>query len=231
MSVLKQNEGSPALGTSKNLPKKASEECKWSCHVGRCLLAGPSSFTNLGRCLLEAKLTVANPGILQTSVTRHSANGAEPQRQRGQSLLRAKLPSRKGNNIKLQGGQTPERCSDTTMTGTVRDPAQVMVEEMQEVWRPEAAWDTRTPLDPAADVNGFLGNTNPPPVPLGYSLGVTQSSRNTYFLLSRVSAILTEYNLLSPMLNQGNTFPIFNSACNAPILLQSFWNPNRKNRR
>lgn len=103
-------------------------------------------------------------------------------------------------------------------------------------WVPGAAWDTRVPLTPsssalAADANGFLGNTNPPPVPLSFSSGVTQPSRNTYFLLSRISAILTEYNLLSPMLNQGNTFPIFNSACNAPILLQSFWNPNRKTRR
>ena len=91
---------------------------------------------------------------------------------------------------------------------------------------PGVAWDTCPPhpgsSDLAADANGFLGNTNPPPVPLGCSLGVTQSSRNTYFLLSRISAILTEYNLLSPVLNQGNTFPIFNSACNTPILLQSF---------
>lgn len=85
--------------------------------------------------------------------------------------------------------------------------------------------------DLAANIYGFLSNTNPPPVPLGCSLGVTQSSRNTYFFLSRISAILSEYNLPGPMLNQGNTFPIFNSVCSTPILLQSFWNPNRRNRR
>lgn len=55
-----------------------------------------------------------------------------------------------------------------------------------------------------------------PLVSLVCSLGVTQSSRNTYFLPSRIPAILTEYNLLSLMLNQSNTFPIFNSACDAP---------------
>lgn len=236
MSVLENSEESPALGTSVNLPKKVSEWPKWSCQAGRCLLVSPSSFTNLGRWLLEAKLTVANLGMLHASGTRLSANAAEPHRQRGQLVLWMKPPSGKGNNIKLRGGRRPDRCSDTTMTDTVWDPAQNMVEEMQAAWTPGVAWDTRAPLTPgssdlAADVNGFLGNTNPPPVPLGCSLGVTQSSRNTYFLLSRISAILTEYNLLSPMLNQGNKFPIFNSACNTLILLQSFWNPNRKNRR
>lgn len=36
------------------------------------------------------------------------------------------------------------------------------------------------------------------------------------FFLSRISAILSEYNLLSPMLNLGNMFPIFNSVCSTP---------------
>lgn len=36
------------------------------------------------------------------------------------------------------------------------------------------------------------------------------------FFLSRISATLSEYNLLSPMLNQGNMFPIFNSVYSTP---------------
>lgn len=109
---------------------------------------------------------------------------------------------------------------------TVRDREEEEA-ALQAAWGAGAAWDTSVLLtaassDLASGDNGFLGHTNPPLVPLGCSLGATQSSRNTYFLPSRISAILTEYNFLSPMLNQGNTFPIFNSACNTPILLPSF---------
>ena len=213
-----------------------SEGPKWPCHVGRCLLAGPSSFKNLGWWLLAAKLAVTDRGISHASGTRLLANAAEPHRQRGRVVLGMKPPPGKGDNIKVWGGQRPPRQMPCETLHRTRWGDAGSLEEMQAAWTLGTAWDRCAPLLPgssdlAAGVSGFLGNTNPPPVPLGCSLGVTQSSRNTYFLLSGISAILTAYNLLSPMLNQGNTFPIFNSACNTPILLQSFWNPNRKSKR